>query len=646
MAKRRKPSAQSAGPKQKTTPTRNRSASQSTKPQSRSRRSGGLRSGTNRSPLERAQDLAWKAFEASDIERRISLAQQALELSADCADAYTVLARIVSDARQALMLLEQGLAAAERTLGPHGLTEFRGHFWIAHETRPYMRARLALAECLWAIGRRDDAVSHLSEMLRLNPGDHQGLRYLLAAHLLELDRDSDFDRLIEQYDEPTAFLLFSRVLREFRRSGGSRESLKLLAQARAANKHIVPQLLHGSPPAGELPEGFSPGQTDEAILYLADFGGGWRQTPGAITWLRNTVDGESRRPGKPTVGPTAAATKPLEKLPQNYGVIWQAAVSRVPTWLRDGELMVRPWSILIVNHSDHLIIGQELVTQEPTPELVFDHVARAMRKPLAGKGHRPSEIQVRDEPLWNAVRPHLEEIGVDCIFRTELEEADFILGEMQKLMRPEGQPPGLTETATFTSAQGASFYGAAASYFLRHPWQKLAPSAIIQVDCPQLREFGPGRWYAIVLGQGGQTLGLAVYNDLEAVEAVCSGYCSHTEDARDTALSLLFGENFEIPIADLLAAEQHHWPLAGPEAYPLVLCTTDGTDVRPLESWELQLLEGCVRTIPDFLERCPYAGGSASATLGPVVPANLKFTLSWVEPEEGGCGEDCNHCEH
>jgi hypothetical protein len=246
--------------------------------------------------------------------------------------------------------------------------------------------------------------------------------------------------------------------------------------------------------------------------------------------------------------------------------------------------------------------------------------------------------------LWRALQPHLEDIGVDCIFRGALEEADYILGEMQKLMRPEGQPPGLSESATFTSAQGAGFYAAASTYFLRRPWQRLAPSAIIQVECPQLREFGPGRWYAAVLGQGGQTLGLAVYNDLESVIAVSGGCCHDEECPQGTALSLLFGESFEIPIADLLAAEQHHWPLAGPEAYPLVLCATGGMQVRPLEPWEFKLLEGCVRTIPDFIEQFPYANGAASATLGPVAPANLKFTLSWVEPEEcgeGGCGEDC-----
>lgn len=607
-----------------------------------------------RSLLERAQALADRAYEAVDVERRITLAEQALQLSSDCADAYTILSQFAGDPRQALLVLELGLKAAERVLGPDRLEAGVGEFWSIPETRPYMRVRLALAECLWSIGCGEDSVDHLFRMLELNPGDNQGIRYILAAHLLDLGRDDDFDRLIEKYDEPVALLMFSRALREFRRSGDSAAARKLLARARAANPHVVPQLLHPAPSDHEAPETFSRGHPDEAELYAADFGAGWKQTPGALTWLRDTVARESKRPAKPPAGATPAVKKQLEKLPQSYGTLWQAAITRVPSWLRDGESMVRPWSILIVNHSDHLIIGQQMLDVEPSPELVFDRLARAMRKPLAGKAHRPSEIQVREEPLWIAVRPHLEEIGIDCIFRTELDEADFILDEMQNIMRPQGQPPGLVETPTFTSAQGEAFYAAAAEYFRRAPWRHAPSNVAIQVECPQLREFGPGRWYAIVMGQAGQTLGLAIYADMRAVEQICGGCCSaeegcHEESCHDvdpTALSLIFGENFEIPIDDLIAAEKHRWPLAGPEAYPLVLCTRGETETRPLEAWELQLLEGCVRTIPDFLKQHPYVQGPAQATLGPVPSANLKFTLSWFEPEAGECGEDCQHCEH
>ena len=55
-------------------------------------------------------------------------------------------------------------------------------------TRPYMRARAALAECLWETGERDDAVAHWQDMLRLCPNDNLGVRHILGPKLLGLNQ--------------------------------------------------------------------------------------------------------------------------------------------------------------------------------------------------------------------------------------------------------------------------------------------------------------------------------------------------------------------------------------------------------------------------------------------------------------------------
>jgi tetratricopeptide (TPR) repeat protein len=642
VAKRHKPSGRSGGNVQKPLRSTLSAATQPKEKRRRPRPTAARAAPGSRSPLDRAQQLVAKAFKTTDFGRRIDLAQQALDLSAECADAYAILAQTVTDPREALPLLKRGLAVAEKLLPQQDFSAHTGDLWSSRHGRPYLRCRLSLGECLWTLGRRDEAVDHLIEILRLDRADHQGIRYLLAAHFLELGRDDEFDRLLADYDEPTAFFLFSRALREFRRHGDSKAARKALKRARAINRHIIPHLLHDASYLDVAPTVLA-GSESEAHVYLMDFGGGWKQTPGAITWLRRMFEEESRRTKKSSTGPTAAVKKQLARLGQRYGAVWQATVGRVPAWMRDGEVMVRPWSLLIVNHSDHEIVGRQLVNREPTADMLFDVLSRAMRKPLAGKAHRPSEIQVREDPLWRAIQPHLEEIGVDCIFRGELEEADFLVAEMHKLMRSQGQPPALVESADFSSMQGAGLYEAAAAFFRRRPWQKLPHCAVIQIDSLQLREFGPGRWYAVVLGQAGQTLGLAIYDDAEAIQKLCAGCCSETDDSGATTLSLIYGENFEIPVADLIAAEQHRWPLASPEAWPLVVCAGPQTPPRPVAPWERQLLEGCLRAIPDFTERFPCAAGPAEATFGPLPPANLKLTLSWVEAQRSARGDECCH---
>ena len=148
-------------------------------------------------PLDKAQELMYQAFGTPDPEEQVKLAKQAIDLSPDCADAYVLLAEHTKSRKEALDLFEKGVAAGERALGPKAFQEDVGHFWSLLETRPYMRAREGLASKLWTMGRRDEAIKHLQDMLRLNPGDNQGVRYTLAGWLLAEGRDEELASLVK-----------------------------------------------------------------------------------------------------------------------------------------------------------------------------------------------------------------------------------------------------------------------------------------------------------------------------------------------------------------------------------------------------------------------------------------------------------------
>ena len=75
--------------------------------------SGGIPTPVADSPLERAQELMYDAWEASGS-RRVKLARQALEISPDCADAYVLLAEEARSLPEAKQLYEQGVSAGER----------------------------------------------------------------------------------------------------------------------------------------------------------------------------------------------------------------------------------------------------------------------------------------------------------------------------------------------------------------------------------------------------------------------------------------------------------------------------------------------------------------------------------------------------
>ena len=253
-------------------------------------------------PVEQAQSLIYEALETAG-KKRLELIEQALKISPDCADAYVLLAEEkAKSTEEALSLYEAGVRAGERALGDKAFEKGAGHFWGIVETRPYMRARLGLAQCLWTLGNREEAIGHLYELLRLNPSDNQGVRYILAASLLELGDIDSLQQLLGQYDEPTAEWLYTKTLVAFVRQGDTTEARRLFVDARKHNPNVVSYLLGEKKLPKQLPERVGLGDKSEAVTYAAEFGPGWHQTEGAIDWLAS-VSGKARGTWKPAEKP-------------------------------------------------------------------------------------------------------------------------------------------------------------------------------------------------------------------------------------------------------------------------------------------------------------------------------------------------------
>ena len=241
----------------------------------------------------RAQARFYEALEAHG-RLRLKLAREALAIHADCADAWVLLAEEMPDRVRRTELYVQAMAAAERTLGSAPFEEHVGHFWGMLETRPYMRARFGYAECLWGAGHHDEALGHLQELLRLNPGDNQGVREVLLPRLLELGRDDEAAQVLAAFEEDcSATLAHARALLEFRRSGDGEAAQAKLAVAVRGNPHVTKYLSGSARLPEALADSYRPGSDEEAALAAASLLGAWHVTPGAMAWLR-----DSRRRGK------------------------------------------------------------------------------------------------------------------------------------------------------------------------------------------------------------------------------------------------------------------------------------------------------------------------------------------------------------
>lgn len=369
-----------------------------------------------------ANALMQRAFDAEEGYGQWALARQAMELDPDCAQAYLLLSQYEEEPQKQLGLLEQALAAAEKTIGKKQFESMRGHFWGSLETRPYMQAKMVLAGVLWELRRFDDAITHYTEMLELNPTDNQGVRHVLITCLLERDHDAEAAKLLEKYiDDPTAAWLYSAALLAFRRNGDTPQSRQLLQQAADGNPYVRDLLVGQRPIAEEQPRTYCIGHEDEAQLYALANMCCWRGTPGAIPWLRQSLgatspptDDEETAAGlrsATTRFDWKAAANQLLQVPQVPDAVWlvdcrQAANSPMWCFL---ALLAEQGEILAFN-----VLLTEPEGAKPSTTDILAKVVKLMLGVEGGKAHRPAVIEVRLKSYVTAWQKRLSQVGIEC----------------------------------------------------------------------------------------------------------------------------------------------------------------------------------------------------------------------------------------
>lgn len=279
--------------------------------------------------------------------------------------------------------------------------------------------------------------------------------------------------------------------------------------------------------------------------------------------------------------------------------IWECAVRRARTWITPPDRHpYRPYIILTVSRTGK-VRGSEIVEAAPTSSEILNVLAKAMLYPIPGAGgrRRPTVIHVDDEGLVEALAPELEEIRVRCEFRHSLRAAEHALRALMHYMGDEEAIPGLLEAPGVTPPMAKGLFQAAAFFYREAPWRWIDDANPIEIHYPP----GSQPRYAVVMGQGGQAYGLAIYKSTDILHETYAGTPSDQLVGREAWTVLLFGEAFEMPFDDLEAMETYDWPVAGTHAYPLLFQI--GLSERPARPGKSELLrlEAALRTIPRFV---------------------------------------------
>jgi hypothetical protein len=278
---------------------------------------------------------------------------------------------------------------------------------------------------------------------------------------------------------------------------------------------------------------------------------------------------------------------------------WECAVRRAQAWITPPDRdPYRPYVVLTVSR-DGRVLGVEILEDEPTPPEVVNALAKAMCRPARGSGgkRRPTVIHLDDAVLSEALAPELRKVGVTCKFRHTLRETEQALQSLWSYLGDEGTIPGLLEAPGVTTFMVRGLFEAAAFFYDEAPWRWIDDSSPIEVRYPV--DSQPR--YAVVMGHGGQTYGLAIYNSTDVLRETYAGTPPDQLMGREAWTALLFGEAVETPFVDLDAIEAYDWPVADKYAYPLPLQM--GQSRRPIRPGKSDILrlEAALLGIPRFV---------------------------------------------
>jgi hypothetical protein len=164
---------------------------------------------------------------------------------------------------------ERAIELFRTVKGEEYFEEHTGHFWLLHETRPFMMHLLEQAMLFLKDGQKEKGVNQLEYILELNPGDNQGIRYILISQLLELGRLEEAEDLLNLFDEEyNATWSFSKLLLSIKNKKEKELIEKLYKESTELNKYVIPILTGKKEFPSHFPEFYSIGDESEAAIYV------------------------------------------------------------------------------------------------------------------------------------------------------------------------------------------------------------------------------------------------------------------------------------------------------------------------------------------------------------------------------------------
>lgn len=249
---------------------------------------------------------------------------------------------------------------------------------------------------------------------------------------------------------------------------------------------------------------------------------------------------------------------------------------------------------------DDVIVFYDILDTCPTPELMWERLCHAMKAPRNGNPCRPSHIVFCLHEYERQLRHRLNQIGAELRIVDTCRRWDSIFGHLSARLPDADQPIAMVGAPGVRRLRIARLFEAASVFCQKSSLGAMPGWPPIDVKWSRLER---ERWRAFF----GPTLidqcpGMVLAENIDAVKGPWGRFSSRWDLLRHSvSLQVTLGPAERLAPVDLKAAHEFGWPVASRHSYPRALRINPGGTRRPLLSWELEFLDRCLRTIPDFL---------------------------------------------
>ena len=314
--------------------------------------------------------------------------------------------------------------------------------------------------------------------------------------------------------------------------------------------------------------------------------------------------------------------------PQGLSLAWEVDLVPLAAAI-DDDPSARMTTLLVA--ADDFVLHVDLLAHPPTdPGEIAALFASATRTACDTHGLLPDSITVRYASLVAPLRAALAEGGhaaavANLSHAADLPAVDAAIGSLHQHMgiaQDDGPRPRISRPDTWAAwglerEQLARFFAAAARYFQAAPWRLL-----MNEDVMRAKIRGGATWWAIAMGAAREVFGLVIYAEREDIERIREGSLGGDPDAaadaiRGATISIGFEPREEMSKRVREEIRREKWPIAGPNAYPMMLVlNTPGGGVS---AQQMEDLIAVLTAVPAFVAR--HADGIAG-----VVPVRLPLS--------------------